>query len=199
MSEKSEGGKDTLISSIACHSNMRQSMALSTPSSWPNLPTLISTGRHVMCKVQHTIFQPTGPCSLALLAKSRVNTSPALLGLLREGVLFAIGLRLAPGTAVFHTADAESVFVAKVVPVRQLRFAGQYLGHHIFFEHVAVCQHVRALQFKPSADSFAMLPYSQCWTHVLVCTYPLLFEVPYTRNHVRRHMVVRNGRDTPLP
>lgn len=142
MSEKSVCDKNTLTSRIACRTTPRQSLALGTPSSWSDLPPLVSTGGHVMCKVQHTIFQPTGPRSLALLAKSRVNTSPALLVLLHEGVLLAIRLCLALGTAGVHAADNSSIFVAKVVPVRQVHFAGQYLGYHIFFEHVAMCQHV---------------------------------------------------------
>lgn len=74
-----------------------------------------------MGKIQHTIVQPTGLCSVALLAKSRVNASLALLSLLYEGVLLAIRLCLALGMAVVYTADIGSIFVTKIVPVR---FAG---------------------------------------------------------------------------
>lgn len=124
MSEKSVCDKTTLTSRIAWGTAPRQLLTLSTPSSWSNLPPLISTGGHVDYKVQHPIFQPTGLCSFALLAKPRVNTSSALLGLLHEGVLLAIRLCPASGTAVFHADGAESVFVAKVVPVQRIIFAG---------------------------------------------------------------------------
>lgn len=71
-----------------------------------------------MRKVKHTIIQPTGLRSCALLAKSRVDASLALLGVLHEGILLAIRLCLATGAAVVHTADTDTVFVAEVVPVR---------------------------------------------------------------------------------
>ena len=113
------------------------------PSSCSDLPPFILTCRHVMCQVQHTVFQPTRLRSFIRLPKSRVGSGFALPVLLNVRILPAIGLCLAPGAAVVHAGDLQCVFIAEVVPVHFV--AGHHLGHHILFEHVAVCQCDRAL------------------------------------------------------
>lgn len=114
------------------------SYTLCVPGCGSHLPTLGSAGGTVVRKVENAILNPAGSSSIALLAKSRIDASFALLGLLHEGVLLALRLRLTSGTAVFHAADLNLGFVAEVVP---FRFdAGHHLGHHVLFEYIAMCQ-----------------------------------------------------------
>lgn len=93
-----------------------------------------------MRKVEYTIFNPAGLRAVALLAKSRVDASFALPSLRHEGILFAFRLSLASGAAVVHIAHLDFILIAKVIPIRFV--AGHHLGHHVLFEHVAVCQDV---------------------------------------------------------
>lgn len=101
--EKLAYDNNTRAGRLTCHTAFEQLMALSVPSSWSSLPPVVFTGGHIMCKVQYTIFQPTGLCSFPLLPKSTVDASLAMLGLLHERTLFAIKLYLTPGAAVVHT------------------------------------------------------------------------------------------------
>jgi hypothetical protein len=91
-----------------------------------------------MYEVQQTIFQPSRLGSLIRLAESRVYSSLALQGGLHERILLAVRLCLTHGTAGFDTVGHDCGLIAEVVPVRFV--AGHHLGHHILFEHVAVCQ-----------------------------------------------------------
>ena len=114
--------------------------ALCMPGRGPHLPTLVSAGGTVVRKVENTILDPARLRSIALLAKSSIDASFALLSFTREGVLLAFRLQLTSGAAVFHAAHPNLVFVAEVVP---FRFdAGHHLGHHVLFEYIAVCQYI---------------------------------------------------------
>lgn len=93
-----------------------------------------------MRKVEYTIFNPAGLRAAALLAKSRVDASFALFGLLNEGILIAFKLCLTSGTAVIPPAHLDLILIAKIVPIRFV--AGHHLGHNVLFEHVSVRQYV---------------------------------------------------------
>lgn len=98
-----------------------------------------------MREVQYTMLQPSGLRPIfARLAKSRVDSSLTLPGLLHERILFTAGLCLASRTAFVDTADLLlCALTAEVIPVRFV--AGHHLGHYILFEHVTVCQGIRGL------------------------------------------------------
>ena len=114
--------------------------ALRMSSCRSHLPTLVTAGGAVVRKVEYTIFNPPGLRPVALLAKSRVDPSFALLGLLNEGILLAFGLCLTSGATVVHTAHLDFTLIAQVIPTRFV--AGHDLGHNVLLEHVTVCQYV---------------------------------------------------------
>lgn len=93
-----------------------------------------------MCEVEHAIFYPAGFSAVALLAKSGVDASLALLSFLHEGILLAFRLCLTSGAAVIDTPHISFVFVAEIVPIYFV--AGHHLRHYVLFEHVSVCQWV---------------------------------------------------------
>jgi hypothetical protein len=94
-----------------------------------------------MREIEHTIFNPAGLNPIALLPKPRIDASLALLSLRNEGILLTFRLCLAYGAALIQAGDLSFILVAEIVPTRFV--AGHHLGHHVLFEHVAVCQYVR--------------------------------------------------------
>jgi hypothetical protein len=110
------------------------------PGHRSHLPTLIRTRSTVVHKVEHTIFNPARLRPAALLAKSRVDSSPTSSSLRYEGILLAFSLCLTSRMAVVHTVHVDFVFIAEIVPFRFV--AGHHLGQDVIFEHVAVCQHI---------------------------------------------------------